>query len=168
MRSIRATVAVVTFLAGLAACASEPKQPAPGAANAVCAPTASENDCESPASSATGALSARWTEGGVLLRWRVDPAENRAGFRVLRQRSTEKGLTDPMLLTPRGIPVQDSPLSGEYEYLDRAKVGPGSMTYYVQQVDRAGSKETLDTVTIMIPNLTRRRGAGARSAKEPE
>ncbi|MCZ6778863.1 MAG: putative metal-binding motif-containing protein, partial [Acidobacteria bacterium] len=97
---------------------------------------------------------------GVLLDWTTISEIDNEGFRVLRAR----GNGDPVLLTPDLIPARGGLFQAtHYEYLDPEWQLPGTVLYYLEDVDSNGTITRHGPVEIRI-----RRPVGVKPKGRPE
>jgi hypothetical protein len=83
---------------------------------------------------------------GVRLTWATSSEMDGVGFRILRARS--RG--EPLLLTPVVIPGNGGADGGEYQYLDNESQEPGTVVYYLDEVDTSGASRRHGPVEVRI------------------
>ncbi len=111
-------------------------------------------------------FSARVTRRGVLLTWTTSSEFDNVWFRILRGRPvagsgskrTPPDVVDLAPITPQLIPAQGSELAGsDYRYVDRSVQPPGTVHYYLEDVDTNGRTTRHGPVVVEIPQKRPRR-----------
>ena len=101
---------------------------------------------------ALDSFTADLTKRGVLLKWRTTTEIDNVGFRILREAvgRTEKS---PQIIGPQLIPGRGENLLGaDYKFLDNSRQAPGTVRYYLEDIDTWGRVTRHGPVQVEIPD----------------
>jgi hypothetical protein len=109
-------------------------------------------------------FSADVESGGVRLKWSTSAEIDNVGFRVLRaaevkqaggfQEDSEVILHGEPIVVEPYIPSQGDQLTGaDYEYLDAGRQRPGTVYYYLEDIDNLGRTTRHGPVRVEIPRF---------------
>jgi len=133
-------------------------------------------DCEPPLFVSLSSFEAEYQDGAVVITWTTATEIDNVGFRIFRARARgQRGHWDnptpqksaaPVsleleLVTPRLIPAQGTVLFGaSYQYLDAGPKDPGTLVYFLEDIDTMGKATLHGPLTIVFPGRTRVRVDG--------
>jgi hypothetical protein len=131
--------------------------------------------CEPPLLVELESFEAEWVDGMVTLTWTTAAEIENVGFRIFRARGDGSRIRKSAagarnlelsleLVTQRLIPAQGDPLTGaSYRYADGAPHRPGTVSYYLVDVDYSGLATLHGPVHVEIPRDAGRPDTGTRS-----
>ncbi len=110
-------------------------------------------------------FTAQRAKDGVLIQWTTAFERNNAGFRLLRETEGKEKVLET--LTPVMISARGDQLNGaSYQFLDEDKLVPGTVNYYLEDIDFNGEVTRHGPIafTIVDPTL-RKQPSGIRTVK---
>jgi hypothetical protein len=108
-------------------------------------------ECETPLHVELESFTAAVVPEGVMLTWTTVAERDNAGFRILRERDgiRQKHAT---VMTPTPIPSQGNTLEGaEYRWLDATHQSPGTVFYWLEDIDLHGRVTSHGPVSVEVP-----------------
>lgn len=110
-------------------------------------------------------FTAQHAKDGILVQWTTAFERDNAGFRLLRETEGKEKVLET--LTPVMISARGDQLNGaSYQFLDEDKLVPGTVNYYLEDIDFNGevTRHGPISVTIVDPSL-RKQPSGIRTVK---